>query len=102
MRASAALVAFSPATRAEVDALKQFLLRALYRHPQVAQTTALARGVVAELFEAYIAQPAAMPADFAAAADPQRAVADYIAGMTDRFALREHQRLTGRRVFAQG
>ena len=41
-----------------------------------------------------------MPPDFAQAADRHRAVADYIAGMTDRFALREHQRLTGRDVFA--
>ena len=41
-----------------------------------------------------------MPADYAGAADLPRAVADYIAGMTDRFALREHHRLTGRRLFA--
>jgi dGTPase len=40
-----------------------------------------------------------MPADYAAATDPHRAVADYIAGMTDRFALREHHRLSGRRLF---
>lgn len=41
-----------------------------------------------------------MSADFAAAADAPRAVADYVAGMTDRFALREHERLTGRRLLA--
>jgi dGTPase len=40
-----------------------------------------------------------MPADFAAGADLHRAVADYIAGMTDRFALREHERLTGRKLW---
>ena len=64
------------------------------------QNTERARTVVAELFAAYAAAPAEMPADYAGAADRMRAVADYIAGMTDRFALREHQRLTGRTLFA--
>ncbi len=73
--------------------------RALYRHPQVVQTTDLRRTVVAELFQAYRDAPEEMPADYAAGEDRPRAVADYIAGMTDRFALREHQRLTGRRLF---
>jgi dGTPase len=54
--------------------------------------------VVRELFAAYVAQPAEMPTDFAASADLHRSVADYIAGMTDRFALREHERLTGRKL----
>jgi dGTPase len=66
----------------------------------VAGNTERARQVVAELFAAYLARPWEMPEDFAGAADLHRAVADYIAGMTDRFALREHQRLTGRDVFA--
>jgi len=100
VRLGPALVAFSGVQRAEVDALKRFLFRALYRHPQVSQTTALARQVVSELFEAYLSSPQEMPADFAAREDTARAVADYIAGMTDRFALREHHRLTGRRVFS--
>jgi dGTPase len=60
----------------------------------------LARAAVAELFAAYLAKPQEMPADFARAADLPRSVADYIAGMTDRFALREHHRLSGRRLFA--
>jgi dGTPase len=58
--------------------------------------------VVAELFAAYAARPSEMPAEHAEqAAEPrrERAVADYIAGMTDRFALREHQRLTGQVLF---
>ncbi len=99
VRRCPALVAFSPSQRAEVDALKHFLFGALYRHPQVTRNTALARQVVIELFEAYRARPQEMPADFAASEDSVRAVADYIAGMTDRFALREHLRLTGRRIF---
>ncbi len=89
-----------PAERqAEIQELKRFLFAALYRHPQVVQTTAQARQVVADLFEAYVSAPQEMPADFAALADRRRAVADYIAGMTDRFALREYQRLTGRVPF---
>jgi dGTPase len=48
----------------------------------------------------YTADPAQMPADFAARTDRERAVADYIAGMTDRFAAREHERLTGRKLLA--
>ena len=86
--------------RDDLTVLKRFLFTALYRHPQVMQTTDRARQVVVDLFQAYAAAPAEMPPDFAQAADRHRAVADYIAGMTDRFALREHQRLTGRDVFA--
>jgi dGTPase len=66
----------------------------------VVAMTGQARQVVRELFAAYLAQPAQMPADFAARAHRPRAVADYIAGMTDRFAAREHERLTGQRLLA--
>ncbi len=100
VRAAPPLVRLSDGLRAQADALKRFLFGQLYRHPQVAQTTALARTVVAELFAAYSQSPREMPAEYAAAADLPRAVADYVAGMTDRFALREHHRLTGRRLFA--
>ncbi len=95
-------VAFSPALRAELAALKRFLFAALYRHPQVMHSTGQARQVVADLFQAYRQAPGEMPAEHADGAATHglpRAVADYIAGMTDRFALREHQRLTGRQVF---
>ncbi len=95
------LAGFSAELRARNTELKRFLFQQLYRHPQVVQTTALARTAVAELFAAYMAAPGEMPADFAAAPELPRAVADYIAGMTDRFALREHTRLTGRRLFAE-
>lgn len=94
------LVAFSPAMREASTELKRFLFANLYRHPQVAETTDRARRVVHELFDAYAAAPAEMPADYARAADPRRAIADYIAGMTDRFAIREHYRLTGRQIFS--
>ena len=95
-----ALVGLSPALREQTAELKRFLFRQLYRHPQVVQSTDSARHVVTELFAAYTAAPREMPVDFARADDTARAVADYIAGMTDRFALREHHRLTGQRLFA--
>jgi dGTPase len=93
------LAQLSVPMRQQTTVLKRFLFAQLYRHPQLVQSTALAREVVAELFDAYSAEPAAMPAEHAAGIDTPRAVADYIAGMTDRFALREHHRLTGRRLF---
>ena len=93
------LVQTSAALRGDATALKRFLFAELYRHPRVAHMTALGRTVIAELFAAYTAQPAEMPADFAQGDESPRAVADYIAGMTDRFAQREHQRLTGQRLF---
>ena len=100
VRALPPLVTLSPGLRAQNAELKRFLFAELYRHPQLVQSTALAKTVVAELFGAYTAAPSEMPADFARAKDTPRAVADYIAGMTDRYALREHHRLTGRRLFA--
>ena len=94
------LVAFGQAMRQASAELKRFLFQALYRHAQVQQSTERARQVVRELFSAYVQQPDQMPAEHAAQPQRERAVADYIAGMTDRFALREHQRLTGRVLFA--
>ena len=104
VRALAPLVCFSPAMREQSLQLKQFLMRSLYRHPQVMRTTDAARQVVRELFAAYSAQPSEMPPAQAASADQgsaqqrARTVADFIAGMTDRFALREHERITGQRL----
>nr|MBP6777934.1 deoxyguanosinetriphosphate triphosphohydrolase [Piscinibacter sp.] len=76
-----------------------FLRRNLYRHPQVVETTDRARRVVTDLYAIYAAEPQALPGGAAAGRKPHREIADYIAGMTDRFALREHQRLTGRALF---
>lgn len=89
------LASLPPGRRAEFIELKRHLFAQLYRHPQVVQTTVAARQVVAGLFKAYLQAPHEMPADFAQADDRHRAVSDYIAGMTDRFALREYRRLTG-------
>ena len=96
----APVVAFSPAMRAEVDAIRAFLMRCMYRHWRVMRMRAKAARVVAELFAAFTAEPRLMPpewADQARAGDAThgaRTVADYIAGMTDRFALQEHKVLT--------
>ncbi|PTT88305.1 deoxyguanosinetriphosphate triphosphohydrolase [Pelomonas sp. HMWF004] len=93
------LVRFSTDMRAQSSALKRFLFANLYRHPQVQSTRARAEQVLRDLFEAYIADAAQMPSDFADRPDRERACADYIAGMTDRFAIREHHRLTGKSLF---
>jgi dGTPase len=103
VRNSPPLVQFSPVMQQETAQLKAFLFASLYRHPRVLETMDKARQVVGDLFAAYVNDPAAMQAGADARA-PQaqstRRVADYIAGMTDRFASREHQRLTGRVLLA--
>lgn len=104
VRGLPALVGFSPGMRAQSRQLKSFLFHELCRHPQVMQTTDCARQVVRELFAIYHADPRQMPSAQAAQAlegDAQqhaRTVADFIAGMTDRYAAREHERLTGQRL----
>jgi len=99
VRASAPLVRFSDGMRESSQALKRFLFRNLYRHPQVTETTGRARLVVRDLFDRYLAEPGQLPEAYRESAALPRAVADYIAGMTDRFAIREHERLFGSAVF---
>ena len=101
VRTLPALVCFGDAMREQSTELKRFLFGALYRHPQVTRTTERARHVVHALFNAYSAAPAQMPLEQAAAhaASGPRVVADYVAGMTDRFAAREYHRLTGEPAF---
>ena len=91
------LVRFGEAMQAQSTQLKRFLFANLYRHPQVMQTTAQAQQAVRDLFAAYVDGDAALPDSFAARPGRHRAVADYIAGMTDRFAMREHERISGER-----
>jgi dGTPase len=101
VRGAPPLVAFTKPMRAEATALKRFLFASLYRHPQVERATDRARLVLLTLFNAYSAAPAELPQDHRAGLEQRgpRALADYIAGMTDRFAAREYQRLTGERAF---
>jgi dGTPase len=97
VRAAPALVGFSPNRAEALGQIKRFLFARLYRHPQVEAQRQLAQTVLRELFEHYAAYGVPEPTD----PDPARACADYLAGMTDRFAIREHQRLTGRKIFPQ-
>lgn len=93
VRAGPPLAAFSDTIRAQADALKKFLLDNLYRHSQVIRMTNKARRIVRELFQAFIEDPRLL-ADEYRREDPieqARAIADYIAGMTDRYAIREHR-----------
>lgn len=99
VRARAIRIGFSPQMRLASSELKRFLFANLYRHPQVLETTQRARTIVQDLFKAFRADPSQMPDAHARRGDDPRAVADYIAGMTDRFAIREHERLTGRLLF---
>ncbi|MDB5825862.1 MAG: deoxyguanosinetriphosphate triphosphohydrolase, partial [Variovorax sp.] len=100
VRRSPPLVFFSEPMRVQSTQLKRFLFANLYRHPQVTATSERAQAVVRGLFAAYLDRMDDMPESFAVRADRHRAVADYIAGMTDRFAMREHERLTGQRWMA--
>jgi dGTPase len=95
VRAAPPLVAFSIELRHEADELKRFLFDHLYRHYQVMRMTGKARRVVTELFDAFMAEPRLLPPDHSARAahDRPRAIADYVAGMTDRYAIKEHRRL---------
>ncbi|MNX51964.1 deoxyguanosinetriphosphate triphosphohydrolase-like protein [compost metagenome] len=95
VRRSPPLAGFSDDIRREADALKKFLFDNLYRHYQVLRMTAKARRIVRELFAAFLDDPRLLPPDYRHPAfnEQARAIADYIAGMTDRYAIREHKRL---------
>ncbi len=97
--AGEAVVAFSDERRAELKGLRGFLFRTVYRHPRVMQEMGNAERIVRELFARYMADAAALPgwrsAAFAGLDEAVRAerIADFIAGMTDRYAVAEHERL---------
>ena len=99
-RCGSVLVEFSDAMLEQHVSLKRFLMANLYKHEKVKAMTDRARHTVEVLFERYFEAPASMPDEFSRASvdvdEAQRAriVADYIAGMTDRYALKEFERLT--------
>ncbi len=102
VRQMGSMIAFSDAMHQEAKILKQFLRENLYRHYLVNRMTSKARTTVRELFELMMAEPILLPPDYQvknlAGNDESRLlqarkIADYIAGMTDRFAIREHRRL---------
>jgi dGTPase len=97
--AQQAVVAFSPSMRAELDELRAFLGARVYRAPRIDRIIGDAETVVAELFARYCGDEAALPPEWREQAPEPggrayaRHVADFIAGMTDRYALAEHRRL---------
>ncbi|MBT3373466.1 MAG: deoxyguanosinetriphosphate triphosphohydrolase [Rhodospirillaceae bacterium] len=91
-----AVIAFSQAMTTAQSELKQFLFEQMYRHPRVNRMTERAGRVVRDLFGLYTAQPEHLPRHRGPnPPDTPRRVADFIAGMTDRFALEEHRRHFG-------
>ena len=95
VRRAPPLVAFSERIGREQQDLKQFLRTNLYQHYRVARMSAKAGRIVTDLFRAFLADPRLLPPEFQARADQDtpRAIADYVAGMTDRYAFLEHHRL---------
>jgi dGTPase len=99
-----AIVSLSPAIAAKLLQLKEFLQQHMYRHPRVLAPMAAAKEVVAGLYRAFTGDPSLMPADWrdagagAGSEKTARVVRDYIAGMTDRFALVEYRRIFGTEI----
>ena len=94
--AGRATAAFSPHLLTRLKALKAFQMQNMYRHPKVMGSMTRAQAVVTDLYEAFVADPALLPQDWARAAQaavPGMVARDYIAGMTDRFALTEYSRV---------
>jgi dGTPase len=90
------LVGYSPAMAAQVRELKDFLYRNMYRHYRVVRMGNKAGRILRDLFQAYVAEPLQLPPHHQERIEEDglhRAVCDYIAGMTDRFALDEHRKL---------
>ncbi len=87
------LAAFSPSLTEENKELKRFLRVNLYRHYQVLRMTNKARRIIGDLFSSFLDDPRLLPPQYQHVDEQPRAVADYIAGMTDRYAMKEHRRL---------
>jgi dGTPase len=100
--AGAQIAAFSEPMQRDLDVLRAFLAARVYRHPRIMRIMNAAEGVVADLFAAYRRNPEALPEEWRLAAQDlappafARHVCDFIAGMTDRYALAEHERLFDR------
>ncbi|HSM98595.1 MAG TPA: deoxyguanosinetriphosphate triphosphohydrolase [Gallionella sp.] len=95
VRSAPAMIAYSPEIYDQQRALKSFLRNNLYRHYRVLRMSAKAQRIVSDLFGVFMADSRLLPPQFQSLAeqDRARAVADYIAGMTDRYAIREHRRI---------
>lgn len=89
------LAAYSEELAPRLRELKAFLRENLYAHYQVLRMTDKARRIIQDLFGAFMSDPRLLPPQYQVRArtDTPRAIADYIAGMTDRYAMKEHRRL---------
>jgi dGTPase len=103
VRAAPALAEYSEEMLLKLRELKTFLFGNLYRHERVLRMTLKTRRIIADLFAAYLSEPDLLPPQHRAHAHESgsdsgkaRAIADYIAGMTDRYAVKEHRRLHGK------
>lgn len=104
-RSAGPLIAFGDPMRADNDCLKAILNRSVYQHYRVRRMSSRARRVVTDLFGAFLDDPLLLPPDALARVEQReqghgrrgraRAVADYVAGMTDRYALAQHAALLG-------
>lgn len=94
-----ALVAFSPDMNEDLARLRAFLMERMYRHWKVNRTRSQARRIIAEMFSLFMAEPEVLPSEWFALSQNRdeagraRIVCDYIAGMTDRYAIEEHRKL---------
>jgi len=94
-----ALISFSRDMAEDLSALRLFLMERMYRHWKVNRTRSQARRILAEMFQLFMAEPEVMPTEWFQRAQARdeagraRVVCDYIAGMTDRFAIEEHRKL---------
>jgi dGTPase len=94
-----ALVAFSRDMVEDLAQLRKFLMERMYRHWKVNRTRSQARRILGEMFQLFLAEPDVLPTEWYARAEGRddagraRVVCDYIAGMTDRFAIEEHRKL---------
>jgi dGTPase len=94
-----ALISFSRDMAEDLAALRLFLMERMYRHWKVNRTRSQARRILAEMFQLFMAEPEVMPTEWFQRAQSRdeagraRVVCDYIAGMTDRFAIEEHRKL---------
>jgi len=97
VRAAPPLIRFSDGMRKDATELKRFLRENLYRHYQVNRMRVKASRIVRELYDLFMADPVLLPPDYQDKSGDTgrqaRKIADYIAGMTDRYAIREHRRL---------
>jgi dGTPase len=102
-----ALATFSTQMRDDERVLKRFMYANLYHHPRQLEAADVAHGIVAGLFAAYRDDPARMPAEWRdrlPADEPYRSrhIADFIAGMTDRYAIRRYQEIAGPIALPEG